>query len=51
MVRLYRWNPNEKSWVLADYGIESKTDVYTKLGYVVRPALIRNPNKALLKAA
>jgi len=51
MVRLYRWDSNKNDWVLADYGVESKTDIYTKLGYVVRPALIKNHSRALSKAA
>lgn len=34
MVHLYKWIDGDWRWV--DYGVASKSDIYTALGYLVR---------------
>jgi len=35
MVKLYKFNMKTGKWQLVDFGVASKTDIYTKLGYIV----------------
>ena len=35
MVKLYRWNRKTGKWQFVNFGIRSKSDLYTKQGYIV----------------
>jgi hypothetical protein len=49
MLKLYKWDQKRKKFILKDYGVESKADVYAQLGYIVEFALSKKAKPSLAR--
>ena len=49
MVKLYKWDQKRKKFILKDYGVESKADVYAQLGNIMKFALNKKTNPNLVR--